>query len=237
MSPSVDAVRRLSPDCPAKRSWCLRVSGAVAPSALTSPGKARQRRCQSLPPGLVGQALDRIDSGEFQGECCSARNQAEEAFCLRLEAHIHEFNLPLSRWCLTAASRHWSRNNPSVYCEGRKRIPAHIWGRTAPPWRSKSDPSQPVAELYARCAMRFVHSVLAAQKRRGRARSRGLAYPAVGARSHPRPYRCRRRLTPSVMCFAESVAPEMFLISTFNWSGEFAVLPTNCARQSALRTS
>src|SRR5579883_3466366 len=102
--------------CPAKRSWCLRVSGAVAPSALTSPGKARQRRCQSLPPGLVGQALDRIDSGEFQGECCSARNQAEEAFCLRLEAHIHEFNLPLSRWCLTAASRHWSRSNPCEAC-------------------------------------------------------------------------------------------------------------------------
>jgi hypothetical protein len=33
MSPSVDAVSRLSPDRPAKRSWCLRVSGVVAPSA------------------------------------------------------------------------------------------------------------------------------------------------------------------------------------------------------------
>ena len=33
MSPSVDAVTRLSPDRPAKRSWCLRVSGVVAPSA------------------------------------------------------------------------------------------------------------------------------------------------------------------------------------------------------------
>jgi hypothetical protein len=34
MSPSVDAVKRLSPDRPTTRSLCLRVSGAVAPSAL-----------------------------------------------------------------------------------------------------------------------------------------------------------------------------------------------------------
>src|SRR5215469_10130757 len=34
MSPSVDAIKRLSPDRPATRSLCLKVSGAVAPSAL-----------------------------------------------------------------------------------------------------------------------------------------------------------------------------------------------------------
>ena len=45
------------------------------------------------------------------------------------------------------------------------------------------------------------------------------------------------RLTPSVRCRDDSVAPLMFLMSTFSCSGDAALLPTNCARQLASRTS
>src|SRR4051794_23986006 len=45
------------------------------------------------------------------------------------------------------------------------------------------------------------------------------------------------RLTPSVRCRDDSVAPLMFLMSTFNCRGEVALFPTNCERQLASRTS
>src|ERR1700751_2337545 len=50
-------------------------------------------------------------------------------------------------------------------------------------------------------------------------------------------YFCRMRLTPSVTCFDDSVAPLMFLISSPSCSGEPAPLPTNCPRHEASRTS
>src|SRR5216684_2717523 len=50
-------------------------------------------------------------------------------------------------------------------------------------------------------------------------------------------YFSRIRLTPSVTCFDDSVAPLIFLMSAFNCSGELTLLPTNCARHAASRTS
>src|SRR5262249_20163596 len=85
-----------------------------------------------------------------------------------------------------------------------------------------------------------------------RARERRLGETAridldEGAKQRPRAphrlpfmfasYHSSARLTPSVTCREDSVAPLILVMSPLSCSGELALLPTNWARHVASRTS